>query len=233
MNMSFTRIQAIFMKDYKEFSRNYAVSVMVFLPLILAFAYNKIGTSSIDAYFLPINLVFAVVTAYVQCCLIAEEKEKNTLRNLMLSPASLADILIGKSLFVFIVTVVVVSLAIFLVGYEPANLLILAIALLLSTVFYIALGTLCGLFAKTIMEASIIVMPVMFIFSFGPFALSLASVYPILELAKWLPSSQLVLLAEALEGPYTMMDCIIPIVTITVWSLLTWGITGFIYKKLN
>ncbi|CAM5433242.1 ABC transporter OS=Lysinibacillus sphaericus OX=1421 GN=LS41612_21490 PE=4 SV=1 [Lysinibacillus sphaericus] len=81
MNMSFTRIQAIFMKDYKEFSRNYAVSVMVFLPLILAFAYNKIGTSSIDAYFLPINLVFAVVTAYVQCCLIAEEKEKNTLRN--------------------------------------------------------------------------------------------------------------------------------------------------------
>ncbi len=233
MNMSFTRIQAIFMKDYKEFSRNYAVSVMVFLPLILAFAYNKIGTSSIDAYFLPINLVFAVVTAYVQCCLIAEEKEKNTLRNLMLSPASLADILIGKSLFVFIVTVVVVSLAIFLVGYEPANLLILAIALLLSTVFYIALGTLCGLFAKTIMEASIIVMPVMFIFSFGPFALSLASVYPILELAKWLPSSQLVLLAEALEGPYTMMDCLIPIVTITVWSLLTWGITGFIYKKLN
>ncbi len=233
MNMSFTRIQAIFMKDYKEFSRNYAVSVMVFLPLILAFAYNKIGTSSIDAYFLPINLVFAVVTAYVQCCLIAEEKEKNTLRNLMLSPASLADILIGKSLFVFIVTVVVVSLAIFLVGYEPANLLILAIALLLSTVFYIALGTLCGLFAKTIMEASIIVMPVMFIFSFGPFALSLASVYSILELAKWLPSSQLVLLAEALEGPYTMMDCIIPIVTITVWSLLTWGITGFIYKKLN
>lgn len=233
MNMSFTRIQAIFMKDYKEFSRNYAVSVMVFLPLILAFAYNKIGTSSIDAYFLPINLVFAVVTAYVQCCLIAEEKEKNTLRNLMLSPASLADILIGKSLFVFIVTVVVVSLAIFLVGYEPANLLILAIALLLSTIFYIALGTLCGLFAKTIMEASIIVMPVMFIFSFGPFALSLASAYPILELAKWLPSSQLVLLAEALEGPYTMMDCIIPIVTITVWSLLTWGITGFIYKKLN
>lgn len=231
MNMSFTRIQAIFMKDYKEFSRNYAVSVMVFLPLILAFAYNKIGTTSIDAYFLPINLVFAVVTAYVQCCLIAEEKEKNTLRNLMLSPASLADILIGKSLFVFIVTIVVVSLAIFLVGYEPANLFILAIALLLSTVFYIALGTLCGLFAKTIMEASIIVMPVMFIFSFGPFALSLASVYPILEWAKWLPSSQLVLLAEALEGHYTTMDCIIPIVTITAWSLLTWVITGFIYKK--
>ena len=59
-------------------------------------------------------------------------------------------------------------MAIFLVGYEPANLFILAIALLLSAVFYIALGTICGLFAKSIMEASIIVLPVMVIFSFGP-----------------------------------------------------------------
>ncbi|CAM5721235.1 ABC transporter OS=Lysinibacillus sphaericus OX=1421 GN=LS41612_21490 PE=4 SV=1 [Lysinibacillus sphaericus] len=205
---------------------------MVFLPLILAFAYNKIGTSSIDAYFLPINLVFAVVTAYVQCCLIAEEKEKNTLRNLMLSPASLADILIGKSLFVFIVTIVVVSLAIFLVGYEPANLLILAIALLLSTVFYIALGTLCGLFAKTIMEASIIVMPVSVYFL-------LRTVCPITGFC--LPNLRIGEMATKLTASaisrsfrlYTMMDCIIPIVTITVWSLLTWGITGFIYKKLN
>jgi ABC-2 type transport system permease protein len=231
MNISITRIQAIFMKDYKEFSRNYAVSVMIFLPLILAFAYNKIGTNSIDAYFLPINLVFAVVTAYVQCCLIAEEKEKNTLRSLMLSPASLGDILIGKSLFVSIVTIVVIGLSIFLVGYEPANPFILAIALLLSVVFYIALGTLCGLFAKTIMEASIIVLPVMFIFSFGPFALTLASVYPVLEIAKWLPSAQLVLLAEALEGNYSAMDYIIPIVTIIAWSAAAWIVTGFVYKK--
>ncbi|CAM5711206.1 ABC-2 type transporter transmembrane domain-containing protein OS=Lysinibacillus sphaericus OX=1421 GN=LYSIN_03142 PE=4 SV=1 [Lysinibacillus sphaericus] len=43
MNMSFTRIQAIFMKDYKEFSRNYAVSVMVFLPLILAFLTTRLA----------------------------------------------------------------------------------------------------------------------------------------------------------------------------------------------
>ena len=50
MNISMTRIQAIFMKDYKEFSRNYAVSIMVLLPLILAFAYNKIGANDIQTY---------------------------------------------------------------------------------------------------------------------------------------------------------------------------------------
>ncbi|GLC88112.1 ABC transporter permease [Lysinibacillus piscis] len=231
MNISMTRIQAIFMKDYKEFSRNYAVSAMVLLPLILAFVYSKTGANDLNAYFLPINIVFSVVTTYVQCCLIAEEKEKNTLRNLMLSPASLGDILIGKSLFVFIVTIIILALTIFLVGYEPANIVILAIALVVSSIFYIALGTLCGLFAKTIMEASIIVLPVMFLFSFGPLALLLATNYPILKVAEWLPSSQLLLLAEALETGYTLTDIVIPLVAIIAWSIVAWFITGVVYKK--
>jgi len=89
MNISMTRIQAILMKDYKEFSRNYAVSTMVLLPLIMAFLYNQLGANTISMYFLPINMTFSIVTTYVQCSLIAEEKEKNTLRSLMLSPASL------------------------------------------------------------------------------------------------------------------------------------------------
>lgn len=76
MNFSMTRIQAILVKDYKEFSRNYAVSTMVLLPLIMAYLYNQSGSNSISIYFLPINMAFAVVTTYVQCCLIAEEKEK-------------------------------------------------------------------------------------------------------------------------------------------------------------
>ncbi|MFJ6266176.1 ABC transporter permease [Lysinibacillus xylanilyticus] len=231
MNLSMTRIQAILMKDYKEFSRNYAVSVMILMPLIMAFFINKTGGNNINSYIITVNMAFSMVTAYVQCCLIAEEKEKNTLRSLMLSPASLGDILIGKSLFVFILTMVIVALTIFIAGYSPANLFILAIALILSTVFYIAIGTLCGLFAKTVMEGSLIILPVILIFTFGSFALALSSAFPILKIAEWLPSSQLVLLAEALEGTYTTMDVIIPMATIIAWSIVTWIVVGYIYKK--
>ncbi|KOS61335.1 ABC transporter permease [Lysinibacillus agricola] len=231
MNMSMTRIQAILMKDFKEFSRNYAVSVMILMPLVMAFFLNKSGNATIATCLLTINMAFTVVTAYVQCCLIAEEKEKNTLRSLMLSPASLGDILIGKSLFVFILTMAVVAFSIYIVGYSPANLFILAIALILSAVFYIAIGTICGLFAKTVMEGSLIILPVILIFGFGSSALALSSAFPILKIAKWLPSSQLTLLADALEGTYTTMDVIIPIATIIVWSVVTWIVAGFIYKK--
>lgn len=231
MNISMTRIQAILVKDYKEFSRNYAVSIMALVPLILAFVYNKTGTSGMQIFLLLINITFSLVTAYVQCCLIAEEKEKNTLRSLMLSPATLGDILIGKSSFVFILSSALIALTIYLYGFEPANLFLLSIALFLSTIFYIAMGTLCGLFTKTIMEASLIILPVMIIFLGGSFAFAMSEAYPILKIAEWLPSTQLNLLAEALEGNYSSADVLIPLVTILSWTLFTWLVTAFAYKK--
>lgn len=58
---------------------------------------------------MSINITFSMVATYVQCCLIAEEKEKNTLRSLMLSPASTSEILIGKSTLTFISTMLIVG----------------------------------------------------------------------------------------------------------------------------
>ncbi|MFC7685995.1 ABC transporter permease [Ureibacillus sp. GCM10028918] len=229
--MNLTRIQAIFMKDYKEFSRNYAVSTMVLLPLIMAFFYNQTGVDSMQGYFLPINLAFVAVTSFVQCCLIAEEKERNTLRSLMLSPATLFDILLGKSLLVFSISAITVLLSIYLVGYNPANWLIIGIVLFLSAVFYIGLGTLCALFTKTILEASVIILPIMLVFSFGPFALQLSERYPILQIAEWLPSAQIVLLAESLEYGFSATDLLVPIIVILVWSILIWFFTIVLYKK--
>lgn len=229
--MNFSRIQAIFIKDYKEFSRNYAVSIMVLLPLIMAFIYNKTGVNNIQAYFLPINLAFTSVTAFVQCCLIAEEKERNTLRSLMLSPATLFDILLGKSLLVFSISAVTVLLSIFLVGYNPGNWIILGIALFLSIVFYTGLGTLGALFTKTILEASVVILPIILLFSFGPFLTALAENIPVLKVAEWLPSTQIILLAESLEASYTLSDVLIPIMTILIWSIIIWLSTIFLYKK--
>ncbi|QCR34042.1 ABC transporter permease [Lysinibacillus sp. SGAir0095] len=229
--MNLTRIQAIFMKDYKEFSRNYAVSTMVLLPLIMAFFYNQTGVDSMQGYFLPINLAFVAVTSFVQCCLIAEEKERNTLRSLMLSPATLFDILLGKSLLVFSISFVTILLSIYIVGYNPANWLIIGIVLFLSAVFYIGLGTLCALFTKTILEASVAILPIMLIFSFGPFAILLSEKYPIMQLAEWLPSAQIVLLAESIEQAYTASDILVPIITLLVWSIIIWAFTIVLYKK--
>ncbi|WP_431028753.1 ABC transporter permease [Lysinibacillus sp. LZ02] len=232
MNMSMKRIQAIFMKDYREFSRNYAISTMVLVPLFLAFFYGKSGVNMIQMYFLPINITLAMVTAFIQSCLIADEKESNTLRSLMMSPASVADILIGKSALVFSISAVILALTIYLVGYEPANIVLLVLALAVSIVFYIALGTICGLYTKTVMEASVAVMPVIIVFSMGPLALiGLSEKYPVLSAAEWLPSAQLVVLADALEAAAPTKEIIMPFVVMIAWTIVALVVTSVLYKK--
>lgn len=231
MNMSMKRIQAIFMKDYKEFSRNYAVSAMVFMPIFLAFFFNKMGVETIQDYLIPINTTLAMVTAFVQCCLMAEEKENNTLRSLTMSPASIADILVGKSSLVFSITAITLALSIFLVGYEPANIIVLMLALVISTVFYIALGTICGLYTKTVMEATITVMPVVIVFLVGSLLPDFSDRFPILAFAEWLPSSQLILLAESLEAATPAKELIVPFVVMIVWTVVALAVTTVLYKK--
>ena len=231
MNMSMKRIQAIFMKDYKEFSRNYAVSVMVLLPPLLAFLYNKMGSETMQSYFIPINTTLAMVTAFIQCCLMAEEKENNTLRSLTMSPASIADILVGKSSLVFSITAITLALSIYLVGYEPANIIMLILALVISTVFYIALGTICGLYTKTVMEATITVMPVVIVFLVGSLLPELSNKFPILAVAEWLPSAQLILLAESLQATAPAKELIVPFVVMIAWTVVAILVTTVLYKK--
>ena len=229
--ISIQRIKAIFIKDYKDFTRNMAVSIMLIFPPILAAIYGRNGASSIDLHFMTINLTFILVATYVQCCLIAEEKEKNTLRNLMLSPAKTAEILLGKGLLSFVLTIIIVFLCAFLSEYQPAAPATMVVAILLSTVFYISVGTLLGLFSKSIVEASVIVLPAMGLFSFGPFAVYLAEKYPLLSLFEWLPSSQLIELAKITEGSHTSGEALLPLLIIFIWIILISALAVWVFQR--
>ena len=190
--ISLKRVNAIFQKDFKDFSRNYAVSVVIFIPIVLGAVYGRMGVDTIETHFMLINMTFSMVAAFVQCCLIAEEREKNTLRGLMLSPASTTEILGGKSLLTFLFTIIVVFFTAYLAEYQPKNFAIIAVAVVLSSFFYIALGTLLGLYSKSVMEASVLIMPVIIIFSLGSFITLVVEKYPILKAATYLPNIQLV-----------------------------------------
>ena len=193
--------------------------------------YGRMGADSIQLHFFSINMTFAMVGTYVQCCLIAEEKEKNTLRGLMLSPASTIEILGGKSLLSFVLTVVVVFFCAFLSEYKPANMAIVAIAIILSTIFYIGLGTLLGLFAKSVMEASVIVLPVIAIFTGGSFLVAWADKYPVLKIVEFIPSIQLMDLATKVEAGANSIDVLSNLGILSVWVVVTIVCAVILFKK--
>ncbi|PIC77271.1 ABC transporter [Sporosarcina sp. P19] len=231
MIVSMKRMNAILMKDFKDFSRNLYVSTVLILPIGLAALYGRTGVNSIESQFMLINLAFVMIATFIQCCLIAEEKEKNTLRGLMLSPASTAEILGGKSLLTFILTMFVVVVTAYLSDYRPANISVIFTAFFLSTFFYIALGTLLGLFSKSVLEASIIVMPVFAIFSLGSFLPMIIDQYPILKIGMYLPNVQLIELATKVEAGAGFVDVLLELFIILAWTILIFLLTRIIYQK--
>ncbi|WP_252501792.1 ABC transporter permease [Sporosarcina sp. Marseille-Q4943] len=231
MMISLKRMNAIFQKDFKDFSRNFAVSTVIFVPLFLAAFYGRMGVDSIESHYMLINMTFGMVAAFVQCCLIAEEKEKNTLRGLMLSPASTAEILGGKSLLTFIFTMVIVFFTAYLAEYKPANIAVIVVAVVLSSFFYIALGTLLGLYSKSVLEASVIVMPVILIFSLGSFIPMIVAEYPFLKAATYLPNLQLIELATKVEAGAGFSGVLVELAIILGWVIAAIISTVVIYRK--
>ena len=217
MNLSIRRIQAIFMKDYKEFTRNYAISIMLLAPIIFATMFEK------EFIIVVLNLTFGMLTAFVQATLIAEEKERNTLRSLTLTPASPLDILIGKSSLVFVMTAFIIAVVAFVMDFIPDT--PMTIALILMTILFIALGTICGLYAKSVMEATLTVLPVLFIFSLGSMLSSFADRFPFLKVADYLPSAQLLMLDLGEKSAATV------IINIAIWTIIACIAAYLLYVK--
>lgn len=231
MIFSLKRMNAIFQKDLKDLSKNIYVGTSLLMPVLLAFMFGKMGEVGIEDHYLIINLTLVAVAFFVQSALIAEEREKNTLRGLMLSPATIPEILSGKSLVSLLTTLITIVLCAKLSGYEPNNLVFIGIAIIISSFFYLALGTLFGLLARTVIEASVIMLPVMFLFGFGSFLELLAEKYPILTFAKFMPNVQLINFAEEIQAGSGIADVWGHLAIIFAWFVGVAILTVFVYKK--
>lgn len=231
MNVSIKRVRAIFVKDYKEFSRNYAVSIMMTVPILFAILFRSAGAALPGAIGFMLNISYVLVPCFMQACLIAEEKERNTLRSLMMTPATTTDVLIGKSSLVFIMSSVVMGLSVYLFGFEPASLWAFLTANLLSMIFYIAAGTICGLFSKTILEASLSILPVSLILSGAPWGAVLEGKYPVFKVLDYMPSSQLVHLLNLPQSGYTAWQIAGPLLNIFVWTVVLTILSVVLYQR--
>ncbi|GBF76498.1 hypothetical protein PA598K_04972 [Paenibacillus sp. 598K] len=220
MNLSARRVRAIFVKDYKEFSRNYALSILLVFPLVFAVIFRAAGASLPGAIGFLLNISFVTLTSFVQACLIAEEKERNTLRSLMMTPATRLDVLIGKSALVGVMSVVVLAISLAIFGYEPASWWAFVVANLLSIILYIAAGTICGLYSKTLLDASLTILPVALIFSGAPWGAYVAEDYPIFRVLDYMPSSQLVHLLNVPHTGYAWTDLFTPLLFIFAWTVV-------------
>jgi ABC-2 type transport system permease protein len=229
MILSYKRIQAIFMKDWKDLMRNSYVLVTLALPLVFAIMYNRMGAGEVGALF-AINFAFVIAGAFIQSAMVAEEKEKNTLRGLLLSPASI-EVFIGKSLLSAFATILIIAGCILLSNYEIPSLGLFILLSLINIITFIGIGTMLGLVSKTVMETSIIGMPVLIIFGMASTIKTVIENETILNIIEYLPSEQFSATLIEISKGAELGDITKNIAVLGVWAIVAVVATIITYKK--
>lgn len=165
-------IDAVFLKQLKETFKNKTILIQfLMMPILAVIMENTITLDDMpEHFFVKMFSVMFVGMAPLTCmsAIISEEKEKNTLRVLMMSNVKPFQYLVGVGFYVWLMCMA--GAAVFAVcgGYEEMDfcvfMLIMSVGILLSSL----IGAVIGVFSKNQMAATSVTVPVMMVFSFLP-----------------------------------------------------------------
>jgi len=165
-------VNAIFIKEIKDILKNIQVLFLFFIfPAIgAAMAAAMSGSAAETAFFLAIfasiHCIFTPIMT--TSSIIAEEKEKNTLRVLIMSNVKPYHYLLSIGGFVFISTMVT-GASFLLIGECSSNEIIpFLLTMAASTLISVVLGMAIGVNSKNMMSANGLAVPAGLIFGFLP-----------------------------------------------------------------
>lgn len=165
-------IAAVFSKQLKETLKNKSILIQFLMfPVMVLIMENAIVLEGMpEHFFVKLFAVMFVGMAPLTCMssILSEEKEKNTLRALMMSNVHPFEYLIGIGLYVWLMCMV--GAAVFAVtgGYESKDFLMFMVIMAAGILLSELTGAVIGVFSKDQMAATSVTVPVMMVFSFLP-----------------------------------------------------------------
>lgn len=165
-------ISTVFLKQVKETLKNKAILIQfVMFPLLAVIMENSIKIDEMpEHFFAKLFAVMFIGMAPLTCMssVISEEKEKNTLRVLMMSNVKPVQYLLGIGSYICIMCMAGAAVFAVLGEYKGSDLagfmLVMAVGIILS----ILIGAVIGIISNNQMSATSVTVPVMMIFSFLP-----------------------------------------------------------------
>ncbi|MFC3419258.1 ABC transporter permease [Salinicoccus hispanicus] len=225
--MNTGRIMAIFEKDIKEFTRNMMLFTTILLPIFLAFMYSRMGEEALPPMlvYLIVGVAFSAILCSGIMTMMAEENEKRTLRGLVQSPASMMDILIGKSLVVILMTAASLTLAFLIMNTGVEWSIATIVGLVLLALFFLNVGIAVGLTVDSVATTSVYLLPVMFIFGFTPMVELVVSEpdHFVRQIADYLPLYQNIAIHEG--------ETVVPLLILAVWTLVSFLYVAWAFRK--
>ena len=165
-------ISAVLLKQMKETLKNKTILIQFLMfPVMTIIMETAIKMEDMpEHYFVKIFAVMFVGMAPLSClsAIISEEKEKDTLRTLMMSNVKAYEYLLGVGIYVWLMCMI--GALVFAICGEYSGKDMLVFLLIMAFVILVSglIGSVIGIFSKNQMSATSVTVPVMMVFSFLP-----------------------------------------------------------------
>lgn len=239
MEITMRKISALLQKEIKLFPKNKNVLLISILPVVFSVIYGQIfGENANDLggnvaiMFLCATMNMVLVAAFVMAMLIAEEKEKNTLRTLMLSGITPIEFLIGKMLITIFITTISNIIIYFIFNLDVRYLGSYILLTTSNVIIMLIVGAVIGILSPNLMSTGVIGMPVLMVFFMLPLFAMLNKTIEMI--ARFAPGYALKLLLEpALSGKALGSNALMNILVILGWIILSILAFIFTYHKVG
>ena len=240
MEATLRKTGALLGKDLKDVARNPTMLVCCLLPVgFMLFYKNAIGggmegeaAEAFSLLLVSFSLLFTstMVASMATLTTIAEEKEKHTLRTLMLANVSAEQMLASRGL-VALAAIAVVDAACYLVIDQPLESLPAFIAIgVVGSVPLVLLSLLLGLVARDQMSAGVLSMPVL-ILGLAPVFAQMVDGFS--EVAPFLPTGGMNELGLLLaQGDLFTSDALVPLAVTLAWVAAAVVAFAVLYRRL-
>ena len=162
----------IFKKQLSDTLKNKTILIQFLMfPVLVIIMENLVRIEDMpEHFFVKLFAVMFVGMAPLTCmsAIISEEKEKNTLRVLMMSNVRPAEYLIGVGAYVFVMCSAGMAVFAAVGGYSGTGLVRFIAVMSAGIILSELTGAVIGVFSRNQMTATSITVPVMMIFSFLP-----------------------------------------------------------------
>lgn len=170
--MRVQNVSALFHKQVKDVFKNLPVLVLFIVYPVIAVIMTQAMKDQVDmgsffvSIFATMHSVFTPIVATAS--IITEEKEKNTLRVLIMSNVNLREYLISIGGFILIATLLTSSVFLFIIDLTAEQSLLFLLAIIIGSLISIILGVCIGLFSKNAAAANGLAVPFGMVFAFLP-----------------------------------------------------------------
>ncbi len=232
--MRFYKIKALFKLGIEDLLKNINVFIYVLMPLGFAILYSNLEVESKEYLFaLCVLLNIAMIPITLMGTIIAEEKEKNTLRTLMLNDVKGSEILFAKALICTLFVLINNIVIYLIVGLPISNLLIYQGITLFVGIAVIFFGAFVGLIAKNQMSAGLLSLPFMFLLLM-PLFIAMFNNNIANKISSLLPTdAMMVILDNVAKKEITISNMGLPFLVIIVWFILSFLLFNIFYKKIG